>query len=107
VVVLTDGVSFGPFSLDLSQSELFSLSVQPGDTVNCQTTATSGDMDIFLRWDSAPTDFIFDCSGVGLSSNENCEIGAPSDASVLYILAIAYSSVSCLGTLHILSHWLY
>jgi len=76
------------------QNDSFNLAIQPGDVVMCETTATSGDLDLFLRWDAEPNDSFYECASVTLAAGETCAARDPGDASVLWILLTAFSAVS-------------
>jgi hypothetical protein len=94
-LTLSDGVP-EVFSLTTSEAQSFTLDIQPGTTVVCETDGGNGDADLYIRWDAQPdlNNGIFDCLSVGVSSIENCDVVDPGDASVLWVLVFAYSGVS-------------
>jgi hypothetical protein len=93
---LADGVASELFSLTASEAQSFTLDMQPGAIVVCETDGDNGDADLYLRWDAEPDfiDDIFDCSSNGFESNELCKVVDPGGVSVLWATVTAFSSVS-------------
>ena len=75
VIVLSDGVASGPYSLStgFSQTFVFDVTSITGDVV-CQTRGDVGDCDLFTRIDQKPDIFFgdFDCESAGEMSYEEC-----------------------------------
>lgn len=85
------------------QFDSFNLAIQPGDVVTCETTGASGDLDLYLRWDAEPNQSIYECASVDLAADETCAARDPGDASVLWILLIAFSTVCSLSVQQMVS----
>ena len=84
-----------PFSLGESESETFLFSIGTG-AYQCNSTAASGDLDLYMRVGNEPDleAFLFDCGSIGVTWDETCVVEALGDSSALWIVAIAYSAVS-------------
>ena len=100
-----------PFSLGQSESETFLFSVETG-AYQCNSTATSGDLDLYMRVGNEPDleAYLIDCGSAGLfSSDETCVVEALEGSSDLWIVVIAYFPVSSfsLGCLIESRCWIY
>jgi hypothetical protein len=98
-IALTDGVPLDPLSLTISETQSFTLAIEPGARVTCSTTADSGDGDLFMRFDAVPDylggDFI--CGSTSGLSEEICIARDPGGALVLWALVVAFTSVENLA----------
>jgi len=97
---LKAGVPSEPFDLLEGETQSFTLTINPGERIRCETTnITTGDADLYLRLGEAPNVYtgVFDCASVLLSTFESCTVRDSTDATTLWATVIAYSSVSSLN----------
>jgi len=92
--VLSSAVPSDPANYDIAEFRVYTLEVVSGDRVRCETTASSGDVDLYLRWNAEPTGADFACSSTASGENEVCEIDVPGEARLLWVLVKALSAVS-------------
>lgn len=74
------------------QMKVFALSVRAGQRVVARTTGT-GDVDLYVRFGSAPTDTTYNAASEGDASNEQAAYSAP-QAGMLYIGVYGYVASS-------------
>jgi hypothetical protein len=67
------------------------VSVLPGTQVVAQLSGT-GDADLYVRFDQAPTFFAFDCRPYLDGSNELCSLDVPAGATTAHIMIDGYSA---------------
>lgn len=94
-IALTDGVPSALLGLTLFETQSFTLAIEPGARVTCSTTADSGDVDLYIRFDAEP-DFLggdYICSGTTDLSEETCIARDPGSAFVLWALVAAFTSI--------------
>lgn len=79
-------------SLTAGQSIAYSgLAVTPGSTFAARMTGT-GDTDLYVRWDQAPTLSAFDCRPYGNDSNETCELRVPDGVGAAHVMVHGYTA---------------
>jgi len=97
VIVLSDGVASGPYSLSTGFSQTFVLDVTSitGGVV-CQTRGDVGDCDLYTRIDQEPDIFFgaFDCESFRETSYEECVVADLEAATSLFVTLYAFSSFS-------------
>jgi hypothetical protein len=94
-VALTNGVASTLISLFQYEEQSFTLGINPGNRVQCNATGTAGDADLYVRLGENPDidEAIFECASELIETSiETCNV-ADSDATVVWILLSAYSSV--------------
>lgn len=64
--------------------------VVPGSRFRAETTGT-GDPDLYVRIDAAPTDGTWDCRSAGESATERCELDLPAGASRVFVEVRGYT----------------
>ena len=99
--VLSNGVAQTGLSGATGSSASFTLSVPAGATsLSFVTSGGTGDADLYVKFGSAPTTAIFDCSSLATGNVETCNI-ATAQVGTYYVLLsgyTAYSGVSLTGS---------
>ena len=92
--VLTNGVAVTGLSAAAGGSLTYTLVVPAGATgLKFDSTAGTGDADLYVKFGSAPTTTSYDCRSEGSTSTESCSI-ATAQAGTYYVLLKAYSAFS-------------
>lgn len=99
-LTLENGVPSEPFKLRTKQIANYILAVSDASkAVDCYTQASSGDADLYMRWNAEPEPHVpgtlFDCNGEGYDSNERCSIENPDAATGLVAWARVEGFTAC------------
>lgn len=89
------GVTVGHANGTVIKNEWFHMdpiSVESGDSISVHMTGTS-DSDLYVHFDSQPTDSVYDCRPYQGSSEEKCQLTASADTQ-LYISVKGYAEIS-------------
>lgn len=101
VVNLTSGVAVANIDGDEDSERTYRIAVPAGAAVlSIETTGGTGDVDMYVRFASAPTPTQTDCESTNLDNEELCEIDNP-DAGNWYITLVgfeAYDNVTLTAT---------
>src|SRR5207342_1639991 len=93
-VQLGNGTSATGISGSIGQQFLYSMAVPLGaSNLSFTTTGDLGDVDLYVKFGSAPTTTVFDCSSTTPTTDETCNI-SPAQAGTYYILLNAYTDIS-------------
>jgi serine protease len=93
-VPLANGASATGITASIGQQFLYSMTVPAGaSNLSFTTTGDSGDVDLYVKFGSAPTTTVFDCSSTTPTTQETCSI-SPAQAGTYYILLDAYTDIS-------------
>jgi vibriolysin len=93
-VVLTNNVAKTGLSGSTGAQALYSLVVPTGaTTLKFTTTGGTGDMDLYVRFGSAPTTTTYTCKSEGATSAETCTITGI-QAGTYYVMLSAYTAYS-------------
>jgi hypothetical protein len=93
-VPLGNGASATGISGSIGQQFLYSMVVPAGaSNLSFTTTGDLGDVDLYVKFGSAPTTTVFDCSSTTPTTDETCSI-SPAQAGTYYILLNAYSDIA-------------
>jgi serine protease len=77
----------------IGQQLLYSFEVPVGASdLTFTTSGGMGDVDLFVKFGSAPSTSVFDCSSTGPTTDETCNIPTP-QAGTYYILLDAYADI--------------
>ena len=91
---LTKGVTVTNISATTGNSVTYTLVVPAGATnLTFNTSGGTGDMDMYVKFGSAPTDTTYDCRPYKTGNVENCTFATP-QAGTYYVRMKAYSSFS-------------
>jgi hypothetical protein len=95
-ISLQDGIASDPFSLDTDQTQIFTLDVEAGSEVTCQTSGDNGDADLSLRWGTEPdlANVLYDCESTTASSDEECTVQDLTGETVLWATVVSFLAVS-------------
>jgi len=96
-IELTAGVSSSPFDLHESNTQSFTLAINPGERVTCETTnTTTGDADLYLKLNDAPDipNGFYHCSSLLVASAETCTVRDTTGSTTLWAVVVAFESVS-------------
>jgi serine protease len=92
--VLQNGVPVSGLSATTGNSVNYTMTVPAGATNLVFTTSGgTGDGDLYVRFNAAPTTSTFTCRSWGSSNAENCTIAAP-QAGTWYVMVRAYATFS-------------
>jgi len=92
--VLTNGVAKTGISAAAGASVNYTLVVPAGATgLKFVTTGGTGDLDMYVKFGSAPTDTVYDCRPYASGNAETCNI-ATAQAGTYYVRLKAYSAFS-------------
>lgn len=58
------------------------------------TTTGTGDPDLYVRFDAAPSDSAYDCRSISETADERCELSVPATASRVFVEVRGYSDSS-------------
>jgi hypothetical protein len=72
-------------------SDVGSYTVKPGTTLTVHMTGT-GDPDLYVRWDAAPTTTAYNCRPYLDGPDEECTMTVPADATKAYVNVHGYAS---------------
>lgn len=72
-------------------TQVHDLAVKPGQTLRVKMTGT-GDADLYVRWNAAPTASAYTCRPYLEGSDELCEIVVPADGKTAYIAVNGYAA---------------
>jgi lysyl endopeptidase len=90
--VLTNGVAVTGLAATTGNSLNYTMVVPAGATnLRFATTGGTGDMDMYVKFGSAPTDTVYDCRPYATGNNETCNI-ATAQAGTYHVRLKAYSS---------------
>jgi serine protease len=93
-VPLDNGASITGISGVIGQQFLYSLAVPAlASGLTFTTSGDSGDVDLYVKFGSAPTTTDFDCKSTTPTTEETCSI-SPAQTGIYYILLNAYSDIS-------------
>jgi len=95
-IVLTSAVASDPVSYDNSTFGVYTLEIAPGERVRCETTASSGDVDLYLRLDAEPSldpEGPKDCFSLASGANEVCVVDNLLEAKLLWVIVYAVTAV--------------
>jgi hypothetical protein len=99
--VLQNGVPVSGISGAHASQQFWTMSVPPGaSNLQFQISGGTGDADLYVRFDSAPTTAAWDCRPYAGDSNETCSFPSPA-AGTWYVMLIgdgAYSGVTLVGS---------
>jgi hypothetical protein len=70
-------------------AQLGSVAVSPGQTLRVHLSGT-GDLDLYVRWNAAPTLAAYHCRPYLHGSDEQCELLVPASATKAFVAAHAY-----------------
>ncbi|CAD2223585.1 Bacterial leucyl aminopeptidase [Pseudoalteromonas sp. 3J6] len=91
---LQNGVTVAGITENAKAERVFTLNVPDNATnLNFITSGGSGDADLYVKFNSAPTLTSFDCKSTTSSSNESCEIGNV-QAGVYYVMVQAWNAIT-------------
>lgn len=91
---LQNGVTVAGITESAKAERVFTLNVPDNATnLNFITSGGSGDADLYVKFNSAPTLTSFDCKSTTSSSNESCEIGN-AQAGVYYVMVQAWNAIT-------------
>ena len=91
---LQNGVTVAGITESSKAERVFTLNVPDNATnLNFITSGGSGDADLYVKFNSAPTLTSFDCKSTTSSSNERCEIGN-AQAGVYYVMVQAWNAIT-------------
>lgn len=91
---LRNGVTVAGITENAKAERVFTLNVPDNATnLNFITSGGSGDADLYVKFNSAPTLTNFDCKSTTSSSNESCEIGN-AQAGVYYVMVQAWNAIT-------------
>lgn len=91
---LQNGVTVAGITENAKAERVFTLNVPDNATnLNFITSGGSGDADLYVKFNSAPTLTNFDCKSTTSSSNESCEIGN-AQAGVYYVMVQAWNAIT-------------
>ena len=91
---LQNGVTVAGITENAKAERVFTLNVPDNATnLNFITSGGSGDADLYVKFNSAPTLTSFDCKSTTSSSNESCEIGN-AQAGVYYAMVQAWNAIT-------------
>jgi len=91
---LTNGVAVNSLSGSTGAKAYFSLAVPAGATnLSFTTSGGTGDVDLYVKFGSAPTTSSYDCRPYKSGNAESCPI-ASAQAGTYYVMLHAYSSYS-------------
>jgi hypothetical protein len=80
--------------LDQGQTQAYEgVAVVPGTVFQVEMTGT-GDADLYVRFDAAPTLSAYDCRPYLSGSRETCSLDVPADASTAHIMVRGYTAAS-------------
>ncbi|HSF44000.1 MAG TPA: pre-peptidase C-terminal domain-containing protein, partial [Thermoanaerobaculia bacterium] len=99
--VLQNGVPVTGISGAAGNQQFWTMSVPSGaSNLQFQTSGGTGDVDLYVRFGSAPTTAVYDCRPYTGSNNETCTFAAPSAGTWHVMLNgySAYSGVSLVGS---------
>jgi serine protease len=80
----------------LAEGEIFryeAVQVAPGTIFEAETTGT-GDADLYVRFDSQPTEHQFDCRSYTVTSDETCALDVPAGASTAHVMVRGYQAAT-------------
>jgi serine protease len=93
-VVLDNDSPLGGLQAGIGQQLLYSFQVPAGASdLTFTTSGGVGDVDLFVKFGSAPSTSVFDCSSTGPTTDETCSIPT-AQAGTYYILLDAYSDIA-------------
>ncbi|WP_420821852.1 M4 family metallopeptidase [Pyxidicoccus caerfyrddinensis] len=99
--VLTRGVpKTGLSGASGSVSANYTLAVPASTAATISISGGTGDADLYVRWNAAPTTTTYDCRPYSSGNNESCSLAAKTTAGTYYVNLrgyTAYSGVSLLG----------
>jgi lysyl endopeptidase len=99
--VLQNGVPVTGISGAAGNQQFWTMSVPSGaSNLQFQTSGGTGDVDLYVRFGSAPTTAVYDCRPYTGSNNETCTFAAPAAGTWHVMLNgySAYSGVSLVGS---------
>jgi PKD repeat protein len=95
--VLSNGVAVTGLAATTGNSLNYTMVVPAGATnLSFVTSGGTGDMDMYVKFGSAPTDTVYDCRPYANGNAETCNFAAP-QAGTYYVRLKAYSSFSGLS----------
>ena len=94
VVDLLDGVQSDPTDMEQYELQTYRMNVSPGKRVECTSSATGGDIDMYVSDGVEPILLVnrFNCASQFLDSFERCSILANSDLGATYVSIYAYKA---------------
>lgn len=90
--VLTSVERSGTVAVDAWQ-QVHTAAIKPGQTLRARMTGT-GDADLYVRWNGAPTATSYHCRPFVEGSDELCELVAPANTTSAYIAVNGYAASS-------------
>ena len=66
----------------------------PGPGGRARLAGRTGDADLYVRFDAAPTTTTYDCRPYTNGSDETCQLDVPAGASQVFIAVNAYTDAS-------------
>jgi serine protease len=94
---LTKGVPVTGLSATTGNSLNYTMAVPAGaSNLSFVTSGGTGDMDLYVKFGSAPTDTVYDCRPYTGNNNETCSFAAP-QAGTYHVRLKAYTSFSGLS----------
>ena len=92
--VLENGVAVGGLAADTGSQLSFTMEVPAGATdLSFETSGGTGDLDLYVRFDSVPTTSVYDCRPYQSGNSEICNI-TNAQAGTYYVEARAYLTFS-------------
>lgn len=90
---LTNGQTLSGITGVAKEQFIYTLAVpQSASNLNFITTGGTGDADLYVRYNQAPTLNDYDCKSTTSSSNERCDIN-PSSEGVYYVMVHAWNAI--------------
>ncbi|MDC9512313.1 M20/M25/M40 family metallo-hydrolase [Pseudoalteromonas sp. CST5] len=90
---LTNGQTLSGITGVAKEQFIYTLAVpQSASNLNFITTGGTGDADLYIRYNQAPTLNDYDCKSTTSSSNERCDIN-PSSEGVYYVMVHAWNAI--------------
>ena len=98
---LQNGVPVSGVSGTMGSQQLWTMSVPPGaSSLQVQTSGGTGDLDLYVRYGSAPTMSTYDCRPFASDNNETCSFASPA-AGTWYVMLVGddpYSGATLVGS---------
>ena len=94
VVDLSNGVESTPTDMEQYELQTYKMNAPIGNRVECSSSATDGDIDMYVSDGKAPILMLedFNCASQSFDSMESCSILANSNVGAIYVSIYAYKA---------------